>query len=241
MQLILRQAAASLSNMIFPPRCASCGQDITRAHRLCVQCYELLELLSPQKCMMCGFETFTLIDHHCYHCHNSPLEFDSFHAACKYNDFSADLIARLKFSDHLYLVPAISQLMIQTLNHNILDNYIVTAVPMHYRRRWKRRYNQSIELARFIAKKLDKPYVPNLILRHRATKPQLGQTGSARRRNLKNAFSLNPKVTIKPTSILLIDDVVTTGSTIREISKLLKQAGYNVHILVFARTDGILH
>lgn len=241
MQLILQQAALSLSNMLFPPRCASCGKDIARAHRLCVDCYDLLELLPLQKCLGCGFETFTLINDHCYHCHNDPLEFTSFHAACKYNDFSADLIARLKFSDHLYLVPAIGQLMLQALNTDDFDDYIITAVPMHYKRRWKRRYNQSAELARFIAKKLHKPYIPDLVLRHKATRPQVGQTGASRRRNLKNAFSLNPKSNIKPTSVLLIDDVVTTGSTIREVSKLLKQAGYRIHILVFARTDGILH
>ncbi len=241
MQLILQQAALSLNNMLFPPRCVSCGKDVTRAHRLCVDCYDLLELLSPHKCIACGFETFTLIDQHCYHCHHNPLEFDSFHAACKYNDFSADLVARLKFSDHLHLVPAMAQLMLQALDLPPKEDYIVTAVPMHYKRRWKRKYNQSAELARFIAKKLNRPFVPDLTLRHKATRPQLGQSGSARRRNLKNAFSLNPKYDIKPTSILLIDDVVTTGSTVREICKLLKSKGYNIHILVFARTDGILH
>ncbi len=244
MQHIFHEAKLALSNLIFPPRCVACGVDIVHAHRFCSSCYGALELLSMQKCYGCGYEADRLHDGYCYHCLQDPLDFKSFHAACRYNDFAASLVGGLKFGDQLHLAPAMAQLMLQSLRlrQEEKEPMMVVPVPMHYKRRWRRRYNQSAELARHIAKSLEMPYVPHIITRYKATKPQLGQTGASRRRNLKNAFRVEEKLQHLPQrSILLIDDVVTTGSTIKEISKSLAKAGYKIHVLVFARVDGVLH
>jgi predicted amidophosphoribosyltransferase len=88
-----------------------------------------------------------------------------------------------------------------------------------------------------ICKKLALNYQNNLVIRHKATEKQVGKTGVERRKNLKNAFSLNPNLTMNtktlPEQVIIFDDVVTTGTTVNELAKLLKKSGVK-HIIVIA-------
>ena len=109
-------------------------------------------------------------------------------------------------------------------------------VPLHYTRLIKRRYNQSVLLARELSKLVDIPCDCRSVIRHRKTKPQVEFSGHERIRNVKNAFSVKYPENLKGKRVVLIDDVMTTGSTLKECAKVILQAGAkSVDTLTVAR------
>lgn len=242
MHLKLYSSLKSLSHVIFPNRCHYCGEEAAGEASFCASCYENLTFLSAYKCRYCGYEAEHLLGDICGVCLQQPPPFKGFYGVVKYDEFSASLITRLKFKDRLELVPTLAKLMIMELmEFDDGADVIMTAVPLHWRRRVKRRYNQSVELSRYIAKKKKLMYIPDLTQRIRATKPQIGQSGYQRQLNLKKAFRFNPKYqNIKRKQVILVDDVLTTGATSQAVAKILKKTGFEVYLLVFARVDGHL-
>lgn len=104
----------------------------------------------------------------------------------------------------------------------------------------RRRYNQAAELARTLARRNDRPYAPDLLLRRRATPSQAGLGALARRRNLRGAFALNERWSgrVEDARVLLIDDVLTTGATAERSAMTLKRAGaVAVDVLTVARVE----
>lgn len=236
----LKASLVGFRNIIFPASCAGCGEQCLSEKTLCANCYNQLSFLSPYKCQQCGYEAEHLMNGICGNCIQNPPYFERFYGVVKYDDFSGSLVSRLKFSDHLNIVPILGQLMATSLG-DIDPNIIITAVPLHWRRRIKRRFNQSAELSRYISKVKNIRYIPNLVQRIKATKPQIGQSGYQRQQNLKNAFRFNHKYSaLDKGTILLVDDVLTTGSTAQAVAKILKRQGFSVYLLVFARVEGHL-
>ncbi|BEH71065.1 hypothetical protein ETAR_01780 [Edwardsiella tarda] len=112
---------------------------------------------------------------------------------------------------------------------------LLLAVPLHRRRHWRRGYNQSAELARPLAHWLQADYRPHWLRRVRSTPPQQGLSAAERRRNLRGAFTCHPALTGR--RVLLVDDVVTTGSTLSEISqRLIAQGVMSVEVICLCRT-----
>jgi len=109
---------------------------------------------------------------------------------------------------------------------------LVLSVPLHVKKWQIRGYNQAHLIAKLFAKQLTLPYEPELLIRNKNNDSQMGKTGSQRRNNLANAFSLQQVLASNIKHIVLIDDVVTTGTTASEISKVLKQAGAETVTLV---------
>lgn len=236
----LKTSLAELRNIIFPASCAGCGEPCLSEKTLCAKCYNKLNFLSAYKCRQCGYEAEHLMNDICGNCLQKTPYFEQFYGVVSYDDFAASLVGRLKFGDHLNIVPIIGQLMAASLD-DIEPSTIVTPVPLHWRRRIKRRFNQSAELSRYIGKAKGLQYIPSLVQRIKATKPQIGQSGYQRQQNLKNAFRFNPKYsTLNKGQILLVDDVLTTGSTAQSVAKILKRQGFSVSLVVFARVEGHL-
>lgn len=138
------------------------------------------------------------------------------------------LIHQFKFRDKTALAPALARLMLL----KILDKQrtgrlphadLILSVPLHTRRQWWRGYNHSDLLAQWLAQKIACPYFPGAITRQRHTHIQHKLNARLRRHNLKNAFRLNRTVTAK--HVALVDDIVTTGSTVGEITRLLMRSG----------------
>ena len=102
---------------------------------------------------------------------------------------------------------------------------LVVSVPLHINKWQSRGYNQAHLIAKFFAQRLQLPYNETALIRSKKSTSQVGQTGSQRRKNLTNAFALANKLPSNIKHVMVIDDVLTTGSTASEISKLLKQAG----------------
>ena len=117
-----------------------------------------------------------------------------------------------------------------------LDFDLIIPVPLHWQRLLKRGYNQSQLLARFLAKKINLPLAPSVLVRTKNTPPQVGLSRNQREKNLKKAFLVKKPSLVEGKKLLLIDDVITTGATIEEASRTLKRAGAElVGVLAFAR------
>ncbi|MEO1749293.1 MAG: phosphoribosyltransferase family protein, partial [Pseudomonadota bacterium] len=111
-------------------------------------------------------------------------------------------------------------------------------VPLHWRRFVKRRYNQAAELARYISKEAGLEFDTVSLVRKRATRPQVGLTASARQANVGGSFSVRQgkEINVQGRSILLIDDVYTTGATVNAAARALQKAkAKNVNVLTFSR------
>lgn len=143
-------------------------------------------------------------------------------------------ISQLKYQHKTELAELLSYLLINHW-HNFLTiekinltpaNTLVISVPLHIKKWQTRGFNQAHLIARKFAKTFEYPYQANVVTRERCTENQVGKSGFERRKNLKNAFNVNlDQMTDLPKNIILIDDVVTTGTTANEICKLLKKKG----------------
>ncbi len=231
-----------IKNIILPASCIVCASESLSEQALCAECFGKITFLPVYKCKRCGFKAEQLDDKGvCGDCNIHIPAFDSFYGVAEYDAFSASLITRLKFNDQLSLVPSLSRLMASVLP-DVEDTAIITAVPIYWRRRLKRRYNQSDELARYIARYKNINFISNLVQRTRNTQPQLGKSGYQRRKNLKQAFELNKRYkSLKNAHIILVDDVMTTGTTLQAVAKILKKQNHKVSVLVFARVEGHLY
>ena len=157
----------------------------------------------------------------------------------RYDEHSRGPILALKHADRLELVPGFARWLERGGQSLLVDTEVILPVPLHARRLWARRYNQSAELARILGRSAGKPVNFEVLLRARHT-PSQGAMPSARarRRNMRGAFRVAPghKSAIAGRNILLIDDVLTTGATVDACARTLKRAGAaKVFVLALAR------
>lgn len=146
-------------------------------------------------------------------------------------------LAQIKYLGRFELANLFSTLLYaqwqaSLINQVITPIDIVLSVPLHIKKWQVRGYNQAHLIAKSFADELSLPYDENLVIRVKNNDSQMGKTGSQRRKNLANAFALQGKLASHVKHVLLVDDVVTTGTTASEISKLLKQAGVKTVTLV---------
>lgn len=175
----------------------------------------------------------------CAACLANPPAFDKVRAVMRYDEHSKPPILALKHADRLDLAPYLADWMIRTGREILTDADAIAPVPLHWRRLWHRRYNQAAELGRHLSWKTGIAFAPTLLERRKQTKSQ-GEMPSAkaRRRNVRGAFVVPKEFrgTINGKTIVLIDDVVTTGATVDACARTLKRAGaQKVFVLCLAR------
>ena len=168
--------------------------------------------------------------------------FDQLYALSPHEWPYSQWISLLKYQGRFDLANLLGQLLYKqwsenTQQHkslhskNICNSYLVVSVPLHIKKWQIRGYNQAHLIAKNFVLNTPITYVHNAIFRTKNTDTQVGQTGGDRRKNMKGAFELNPKIKW-PKDVIIIDDVVTTGTTVNEISSLLKNNGVkNVTVL----------
>lgn len=149
-----------------------------------------------------------------------------------YSGLLKKILLKFKFDNRLSYEEILGDIMIEKLLKYNLDNYIITSVPMTKRRENKRGYNQAELLARYIGRELDLEYV-EVFEKIKETPFQVGLDESARKENLENSFGLKNY----SENILIIDDVITTGSTIRELVKVAKKNGIKKVAAIVAATE----
>lgn len=216
--------------MLFPDdiKCIVCGKEIRpNRYGLCDDCK--LEI-NDNFCMRCGRHKIGIGDY-CDECSNLSLHFDEARSAVNYDGNAKALVHRLKYGNAKYLANTLSQYLLDVLLLSDWHADCITFVPIHKSRERKRGYNQAELLAKALAERVDLPCV-NLLEKSVKTPNQAKLNRAARLENIKNSFSAVQK---PPEHVILIDDVMTTGSTADECSRVLKRAGAKVvYVLTFA-------
>jgi len=237
----LRVVGRGILDFVFPPLCAACRSPVNKTHNLCARCWGRINFISEPMCVICGFpfefdvETETL----CAACQQRLPAFDRARALMRYDDASRDPILVLKRADRLDLVPAFARWVSGAGRDLIQDADVILPVPLHRWRLWHRRFNQSALIALSLGKLAGKPVDCFVLVRTRAT-PSQGDmpSAAARRRNVQGAFGVRSDRAgrLHGKSVLLVDDVFTTGSTIEACARTLKRAGAaRVLVLTVAR------
>jgi ComF family protein len=223
-------------NLIFPKICIHCRTNITsKESLLCDVCRSTLEFRSGDFCPQCGA---ILNSNKCEMCEEINYCFDKAFSAFSYTKVMKSLIYSIKYDD----MKKVGEFLAFYLSEywekyvNILDIDYVIPVPLHKVKKRMRGYNQASIIGENFAKLLNFKFDSSLIKRIYFTKTQTKLTKFQRAKNIKNAFKITKADKIKDKNILVIDDVFTTGSTVNEISEMLKNnnAG-KIYILTVSR------
>lgn len=221
----------SIFNQIFPRNCLLCG-GTAGAAQLCPACLADLPWHTQPQCPQCA--TPTPLGQTCGACLKRPPAFDRTIAALGYAFPLDRLIPRLKYQGRLAIAPALGECLARAVETAPVPDLLI-AMPLHPERIRARGFNHATEIGRGVAKRLDIPLDTVSCQRIRDTPPQMGLKHDARRRNLRGAFTSSGEV--HGQHIALIDDVMTTGSSLDELAMTLKRAGAReVTCWVAART-----
>ncbi|MEZ5465988.1 MAG: ComF family protein [Lysobacteraceae bacterium] len=225
-----------LGKLILPPRCLLCGQPGHDQRDLCAACAGELPM-NRSACGRCGIPLPTPAEA-CGDCLEKPPIFDATHALFRYAAPVDVLLMRLKFNGDLAAGRVLGELFADALLAERVKRGGIDAllpVPLHPRRLGERGYNQSLELARPLAKRSGLPILGDALRRRNHTAAQTGLDRKARQNNLRGAFEWTGNAA-PPSRIALIDDTMTTGSTVAECARVLKRAGAeHVEVWVLAR------
>jgi ComF family protein len=233
----------SAIDLLFPDECRVCDQPLHEVSRIPV-CRRCLKDPQPLRaefyCVTCRtpFVNRYPLDEagRCALCRLGLNGFDEVYSYGAYEGTLRKLIHLFKFNGVRPLRRIFGGLLAQVLPREQRFDAIVP-MPLHWRRRWQRGFNQSELLAQEIARRWNVP-VRKLVRRARATPPQAGLTSAQRRRNVQGAFKATGKTRLDGMRILLVDDVLTTGATAGACARVLKRAGAaHVSLLALARRD----
>lgn len=203
--------------------CQGCTNGLPRTQHACTLCSEPLP--PPNDDHLCGV------------CQKRGRSFDSCVAALLYLPPVSNMLQQLKYNDNLAFSLPLTNLLADTLQKHYRFEplpEVILPVPLHRRRLLKRGYNQSTVLARHLSQHMKIPVHHRLLTRHQATLPQLDLTPDQRRSNVRNTFTCAVN---RYRHVALVDDIVTTGATVEELSRLLKRHGTRtVDVWCIART-----
>jgi ComF family protein len=239
----IRSVPRFLFNLVFPDDCRLCEQPLFNVSRIpvCTSCLSLPQPLEAEfSCQTCRtpFLSSYPLDHNgqCAVCRENAVNFDCAYFFGNYDGPLRKLIQIFKYGKVESLAGPLSALLARAVPRD--QNFdVVIAMPMHWRKQWERGFNQAELLARPIARRYGLRLAANL-RRKRYTAPQAGLSEAGRRQNLKGSFTVARPAEIAGKRVLLIDDVFTTGATLRAATAALKSAGAaRVGALTLARVD----
>jgi len=236
--VVLAAAKRIALDAVFPERCFSCGVIVDNAGALCVDCWPKFTFIGAPMCVLCGYPFPHAVgqDAICAACTKRQPDFDAARAALVYNDASREIILRFKHADRTRYANALGTWLSRAGAELVPLADAIVPIPLHPRRLIRRRYNQSLLLSRGLARLTGLPVLPDVLRRNRHTPSQGGLSRGARHRNVRGAFSLRRGAAIEGKSILLIDDVYTTGATVEACARALKKGGAaQVYVLTLAR------
>ncbi|OBW96472.1 phosphoribosyltransferase family protein [Gallibacterium salpingitidis] len=216
------------STNLFDVGCVVCGRRLRIAqHGICSCCYQ--QVIRQPYCGRCGA---VLPENRlqCGLCLLAPPKWQRIVFVSAFEEPIRSLIYRFKFNQDYWLDRSLARWLLLAVReakrtHNLSLPDLLIPVPLHHQRQWRRGYNQASLLARYLSHWLNIPFRQDLIQRQRATESQRGKSAEQRQKNLAQAFKLVKPLPVGIKSIALIDDVITTGTTMEEICHCLQQVG----------------
>ena len=235
------QAGRLLLDLLVPPQCLACGEAMTTPQALCARCWPTLRFIGRPMCSVCGIPLdFDLGGEAvCGACARRRPRYVRARAALVYDEASRPLILAFKNSDRTDAAPAFAGWMARA-GGAVLDGAGgLVPVPLHWTRLFTRRYNQAALLAAAIGRLTGVAVRPDALIRTRRTEKMRAMGATARARNVAGVFAVRPAARswLAGRSIVLIDDVMTTGATIDGcVAALLAAGAGQVSVLALART-----
>ncbi|MGI9481485.1 MAG: ComF family protein [Hyphomicrobiales bacterium] len=231
--------SALAANLLAPPKCLMWHEDAGSHGGACPACWQNLTIIEPPLCPRTGvpFPYDPGDDIIGAAALANPPAWKRARAAVQFDEHARILVHALKYRDQHYAGRMMAAMMARAGAELINNARFMVPVPLHRARLWRRRFNQSALLAHRLARDTDAPCRPDILARVKPTRPQVGLRAKDRRRNLRGAFKVPEKafLEIAGSNILLIDDVLTTGTTAKACADELLSAGAaQVDILVFA-------
>ncbi len=210
-----------LCKQLFTCRCLNCAIQVSTEHTLCSKCWNQLHFIAYEQALTTQYDAVRTI------------------SILRYKGIAAQLIKRFKYCDDIRLAPFFTNLLYNAAKNYLEGLDIILPVPLHKEKLQLRKYNQIAILAKYLAKKTEKMYLLNALIKKQDSASQSRLTRAERLYNLKDCFSVREDMRhhLYGASILLIDDVYTTGATANECAKALLTIGSSsVLVLTLAKT-----
>lgn len=227
-------------DFLYPPQCLCCEAHIEDANALCADCWRQMRAITKPMCPRLGLPFSVDMGPEALSAEAiaDPPTFSRARAAFVYNATARRLVSRLKYEDRPELARFCARAMHLAGAELLTPQSVLVPVPLHYRRYVHRRYNQSTELCRELGRLGGYEIAPRLVRRHRATPQQVGLDAQQRRRNVQGAFRVDAAEAARFVGrpIVIVDDVVTTGATVRALAGVLTRSAFTkIDVLSFAR------
>lgn len=258
LQALLQQAAETAVTFLYPAQCRVCAVrlGLEAVPYMCAACWQAIRFVEPPWCDICGTPSIRIgkggtlflpasgnrSDPHesaCDECASNPPRYGKLRTIAFYEAALQEAIHLFKFQKRKALAKPLIQLITAHMpaDCNVAEYDFILPVPIHKKRLRERGFNQATLLANGIAKTIGVPVVTDVLVRHLNTSPQSSLDREARQTNIIGAFELRGEEAIRGKRLLVIDDVFTTGATIREVVKVLWNADpAEIDVLTLART-----
>lgn len=231
---VVRTCARWALDFALPPRCAGCGIIVGETHSFCADCWKQVEFLGDGGCATCGIPLQATDAEICPSCLARPPRIARSRAAVAYGELPRSLAIRLKYGRKVAIARTMARYMAPLVSR--ADDAVLVPVPLHRARLWQRGFNQSTLVARELARRLSLPSDARSLRRVKRTPPLKGMSPLQRRKTVAGAFRVPDKSAVAGKTIILVDDVLTTGSTAEACARVLKQAGAaRVELISWAR------
>lgn len=223
-----------LKEILFPLYCFTCKTKITDNKHfsgVCYNCIDAIKYNKPPFCYTCGAHTEDLSKARCKNCSDKIFHCSCVWSACLYEGVIKELLTLLKYDGYTKIAQLLGKIMIDFIeNHNVPINEIdlIMPIPLYKRKLREREFNQAELLANIITKHFNKELSVDNLVKIKDTQAQALLDKQTRLNNLKDTFQIKNSSLVKNRSILIIDDVLTTGTTCSEAAKTLKESGANL-------------
>ena len=214
----MKRVLTGLADIIFPPRCLTCEAILEIHGSFCPDCFSKIHLIQPPLCSCCGIPFAGAGgEHFCGDCIVSKPAFSIARAVGHYETTLLEAIHHFKYNGKIYIGEILGKFMAEFAypSFSISDYSLIIPVPLHPKRLRERGFNQSVNLAKEISEHFHLPFDFLTLKRHIYTEPQINLGKNDRESNVRGAFKVMEPDRIKDQRIILVDDVYTTGSTVK--------------------------